>query len=316
VRVTLSDGIVRQARIVAIDRAKNLAILALDRPAPAAPLTVGPAPGLGEPLWLLARRWWPATDESREVLVPGAVIATSGDTLRSDAFDTRHETFGAPLLDCEGRLVAIANERFDDRALLLANGAALTETIGRAPEYSGDWSLGHPSIGGVFQADRTVPLIDRVGIGLSLGTALIGEDRWYFPFRLSLLAMAPFPVPEDSDVSHSGLRVQLEAGFGYRLMLADGEFPIYLTPTVGLAGGYDRWVEKIDRLVVTSSRCSVAEPCPTAHYLREEVLEIGWLKPTLGLALQLGAAEIGYQLQLDVDDPEHSTHQWFLGLQF
>jgi hypothetical protein len=319
VRVTMSDGIERGARIASIDRTHNLALLELDStagwPSNIPPLVPSVALDVGDPVLVLARAFTieaPAED----VLVPGAVTARKGDRIRVNALETHHWSYGSPVLDCRGQVAAIAVDMFDDAAVLLSETPSLPEAIGTTPEYRGDWSIEHPSFGGVFQFDRTIPRMDRLGVGLSLGTALIGEDEWYFPFRFSVLGMGEANPDDEDTTKRTGLRLQLEAGFGYRFMLSEGEIPLYFTPTIGLVGGYERWWERTERQVITDSSCSVSRPCDVEFIVEESAMDIGYLRPTLGVALQIGFGEIGYQFQLDVDKPERSTHQWYLGLQF
>lgn len=315
VRVTLSDGVDRGARIASIDREHNLALLELEQPSNIPPLVPGTGLDVGDPVLVLARTFTIDTP-SEDVLVPGAVTARKNDRIRVNALETRHMSYGAPILDCRGQVAAMAVDMFDDGAVLLSETPSLPEAIGTVPEYRGDWSLEHPSFGGVFQFDRTIPRMDRLGVGVSLGTALIGEDEWYFPFRFSVLGMGEVNPAEDDTTKRTGLRLQLEAGFGYRFMLTEGEIPIYFTPTIGLVGGYERWWERTEREVITQSSCSVTRPCDVELLVEERAMDIGYLRPTLGVALQLGFGEIGYQFQLDVDKPERSTHQLYLGLQF
>src|SRR4030095_769229 len=104
---------------------------------------------------------------------------------------------------------------------------------------------------------------------------------------------------------------------GYRFMLNEGgELPVYLTPTVGLVGGYERWWETPSHEVITDSPCSTLQPCNVESWTETRTLDMIYLRPSIGVALQLGPGEIGYTLQLDVDKPGNSTHQWYLGLQF
>jgi hypothetical protein len=315
IEVTLSDGSTVEARILSIDRANNLALLELPRAAPAAPLRVGKALEVGAPHLVIGTPYY--GDSPKVVILPGNVTGKVGRHLRTDALEGANLTLGSPVVDCQGQLAAVHAEWFDGRLLAASELERVVDGVGRQPEYTGDWSMAHPSFAASTFFDRSTPDATRWGGGLTLGTALIGEDRWYFPFRLGVFATSPL-VDDDGDpnTTHMGVRLTAETAFGYRFMLSGGGMPAYLVPTVGVMGGYEHFASRTSRQVVTQSGCSPETPCDVELETTEAITESWFARPTLGLALQISYMEIGYQLQIQADKPEDSTHVLSFGVQF
>lgn len=225
---------IRRATVVAVGREHGIAILELDRPLAATPLVAAHRDlSVGEPVLAIGFEGW--GDDADVVVSTGIVTAKKGERVRSDALAKLPESDGAPLLDCAGDLVGIAS-----RAGGYVAQARTVDTLGEtvdddaAPVEAG-WSLAHPSIGFVGQIGATSdPARGRPDgwLGASVGTALIGDDRWYIPFeaRFSVLAGPP---PVDPLTERRGSRLQLHSGLGYRFMLSGGDLPIYLTPVAG-----------------------------------------------------------------------------------
>ena len=305
--VELPDERERKVTIVAVDRERDLAILQLDRPARAEPLPLtADAIDVGESVLALVR-----SDDGEIAVEPGVVTGKHGHELRSNALETRHGHFGTPILDCEGRVVGISTGMFSDTFTPIGEGIALAKEIGRQQPYTGDWSLLHPAVGGVYHFER-----DAIGVGLSVGTALIGEDRWYLPIRAAVLGMFTPQDEPDPLYRKEGFRLQLSAGFGYRWMISDGEVPVYLVPTVGAAASYTHWTESTTTLYADRSSCSPASPCEMTRETATESWESYRLSPTVGLGLNFLFGEVAYQFQLDVEHHEQSTHQLTIGFQF
>jgi S1-C subfamily serine protease len=297
------------ARVVAVDEEHDLALLEMDAPADVDPPALAQkALGVGDPVLAagLAFTW----DHPDLVLTGGIVNGLTGERLHTSALDSRNMAFGGPLVDCSGAIVAIATDPWTDEAATLDALRPLEERPPSAEVYSSGWSLLHPSVGMVVQVDGDR---EEPWLGISLGTALIGDDEWYLPFRASAFALI---TPEDPEATEqvAGVRLQFETGIGYRAMLVGGEFPVYLVPQIGVAA---RWQQLLTtRTFLSLDGCSPGEPCDIADETVEERDSSWRISPTLGLGLQFAFGEVSYQFQLDVDNPQASTHQMFIGFQF
>jgi hypothetical protein len=298
VEIVTESGIRAETEIVAIDKARNLAYLRAKRPLGIEPLTESPHDiEIGDAIFAVGRDVF-VSGSPKLSIDGGVVVGKRGRTFHSDALSGQSLFVGGPVLDCSGRVVGVGSDRWGDSFVAIREAASLAEDIGVQPEYQGGWSMNHPSVGMVVHAEKNL-----IGVGLSLGTALIGNDSWYFPVRASALYVAS---PRTLKTEHTeGFRGTLEAGIGYRIMLAGGELPLYLTPTVGVVGTYERTAHKI-----------CADDCIDGDVLRRTTLESFSGAPTAGLAFQFGFGEIGYQLQLNVEQPAASRHSIFIGVQF
>ena len=306
---------VRQATLIAAGREHGVAILRLDRPLAATPLVAAKRDlSVGEPLLALGYEGW--GQDADVVVSPGIVTARRDEHVRSDALAKLPASDGAPVLDCAGDLVGIAS-----RAGGYIAHARTLSTLGKtiddgAEPIEAGWSLAHPMVGflGQIGASRD-PASGRpdAWFGGSVGTALIGDDRWYIPFeaRFSILAGPP---PIDPLVERSGSRLQLHTGLGYRFMLSGGDLPIYLTPVAGAALSWERVVTRGATLSLDA--CARGGRCDLGISVNERVDDLMRVMPTAGLKLQIGAATFGYELQLDVIRPDESIHQFTFGFQF
>jgi len=309
VTVTFHGSEPQPATVVAVDEERGLALLELEHQAPAgvAPLLASDRKLLvGTPLLLASPRW---PDLDQLAIKTGNVTSLVEGDPRTD-FNSWEP--GSPLLDCRGRVVAVTTDWWSEDIKPVAAATELIGAIGQQAPYTGQWSILHPSVGLKVMHDHGGDSF----VGLSLGTALIGKDRFYLPLRLSFSALAE-PEDPDATVTRTGARLQLEAGIGYRWQLLGGELPLYLVPTLGGAvqTTFTREIHKAE--VITRSDCSPQAPCQTETVKTELPWQHSWSAgPTAGLGLALGPAELSYQLQLNVKDPQSSTHQWYLGLQF
>lgn len=306
-----------EARVVAVDRERDLAILELERPLSGEPLIAGGKLRVGEPTIAIGRRWVDGADEL--VAQTGAVTSASGSDFTTDATHGPHAFLGAPILSCRGRVVGVATGWWDDRATSAAALDDLASRIGNQPEYTGGWSLWHPSVAfmGQIEHGQTEGYegLHRGWLGVSVGTALIGHDRWYFPMRVGISALLePEEIQEDPLVERRGLRAQVETGVGYRFLLSRGFLPLYLVPKIGGAYLYDRTVERTSTLLIET--CSGGECTAQAGPAVETVTEMHRLLPTVGMAFQFGVGEVGYQLIVDPEELDRSVHQVSVGLQF
>ena len=231
IEVVLSGDRRRQAVVVAYDEKNDLAILKLDRPAGVAPLKAAKrASTVGEPVLSIAEKQ--IYDEEPEIVIePGIVTNVEDEHFRSDAGHS-HYSWGGPLLDCSGAVIGMSEGGWSDDATPAVALNALRKEIAQEQIYDGDWSLAHPSVTFPIQIDQGIePGFNHPDgwMGIGLGTALIGKDRWFFPIRASVMALVG-PEIETDNSSRIGGRVQLETGIGYRAMLSGGAIPLYLVP--------------------------------------------------------------------------------------
>jgi hypothetical protein len=322
----------RDARVVAVDRAYGLAVLELDSPAPTAPLAVVSSNGaLGDPVLVIGlsherrdrkhrpgrhRGWRQSRGAGTKVIHPGVITSARGESLRSDALESRTTTWGAALLDCRGRVVGVGTSPYGDEAAGAGRLRLLEERIGDDEVYAGDWSFFHPSVGVVGQLDHgNDPELDARDrwLGFSVGTALIGEDRFYFPLRFTATWLLG-PDQAEPFEDRRGHRLAGQLGAGYRIMLSGGRIPIYLVPQIGFAVQYQKLTTSSTRFE-SDGRCD--EPsCPvTASVIEQQERRVRAM-PTAGLGLQLSFGEMGYQILFDPRAPEQSVHQLTIGAQW
>ena len=247
------------------------------------------------------------------------MTSASGSDFTTDATHGPHAFLGAPILSCRGRVVGVATGWWDDRATGAAALKNLQSRIGHQPVYDGGWSLLHPSVGFMGQIEHGQAVgyegHHRGWLGVSVGTALIGHDRWYFPIRAGFSVLVePEELKDDPLFERRGIRAQVETGLGYRFLLSRGFMPLYLVPKVGGAYLYDRTEESFSTLRVDG--CGGGTCDASAGPTVEVVTEMHRLLPTVGMAFQFGIGEIGYQLIVDPEDLDRSLHQISAGLQF
>jgi hypothetical protein len=312
----------RDAHVVAVHQAGRVALLELE-PADDVASGVQLAPEdilLGEPVIALGATWEGEQSPGPQQLVvsQGAVTATEAGVLRSSVLESRHMLRGSPIVDCSGRLVGVATDRWDDVAATAAVVRELLAPASAAEDYSGGWSLAHPSLSLIAQFGQTAsPGYDESDrwLGGSLGLALIGDDQWFFPLRLSLLGLTePDPVGQLAD--RSGMRFQAHLGIGYRAMVRGGDVPFYIVPEVGGLLSWERIREEGTLLQADLTSCAAPGLCPVSWEPTVDERELFRAMPTVGLSLQIGVGQFGYEAQLDPKDMERTVHQVLGGVQF
>jgi hypothetical protein len=308
VRVSVGGGEPQPADVVAISTDGELAVLELAAAVTGvAPLAPSPAAlAVGAPVLRLGHQ--EDQHESVFTMVPATVTAISDWNVYTNA---AHEwVSGGPVLDCQGRVVGVIVDPWTDRLTRVHSIDALVAEIGQQERYTGTWSIMHPSFGALFHFQP-----DNVWMGASLGTAIIGEDSWYFPLRLGALGL--IGPNDDRDLDRSGARFQLELGVGYRILIGSGDMPVYLVPQVGGAFGYQFINQSRIEYLVTAAGCSAQNPCVGQEVTVEGASATDWhAAPQATLGLGFGYGELSYSLQMDVTDFGASTHQLYIGFQF
>lgn len=317
-----TDGPRYDASIVAIDEAHGLALLELETGAASRWASVAPRNAeLGDPvisvgLAVVAEHF--DVDEDL-ALQPGNVVTRDAVRLRSDAFESPHLERGSPLVDCEGRLLSMTTGFHD------ADVGPPTEVIrtlladaDQQEPYTGSWSIAHPSLAFMVHIDHSnASGYDSPNrwFGARFGTAVIGHDQWYFPLRFGVLALGG-PEPDGELADRDGIRLQAETGFGYRAMLKGGAVPVYLVPQITAVLSWQSIQQEVTALSVDTSQCPPGGTCPVQSTYIETEDDLLRVMPAAGLSLGFGFAEVGYQLQLDVEELNRSVHQIGLGAQF
>jgi hypothetical protein len=153
-----------------------------------------------------------------------------------------------------------------------------------------------------------------VWLGGSLGLALIGDDQWFFPVRLSLLGLVE-PTPDSELANRSGMRFQAHLGVGYRAMLRGGDLPLYLVPEIGGALSWEQITDETTLFTTDLASCR-SGTCAVRWDLVDTTNDLFRVMPTAGLTFGFGYGEIGYQFQIDPTEIERSVHQITVGAQF
>jgi hypothetical protein len=306
--VSVGGGEPQPADVVAISRDGGLAVLELAAGVTGVtPLEPSTAPlEVGAPVLRLGHL--EDQHESVFTMVAATVTAVSDWNVYTNA---AHEwVSGGPVLDCQGRVAGVIVDPWTDRLTRVQSIDKLVAEIGQQERYTGTWSIMHPSFGAIFHFQP-----DNVWMGASLGTAIIGEDSWYFPLRVAALGL--IGPNDDRDLDRSGARFQLELGVGYRILIGSGDTPVYLVPQLGGAFGYQFINQNRIEYLVTSGGCSALNPCVGQQVTVEGASQTDWhASPQATLGLGFGYGELSYSFQMDVTDVAASTHQLYIGFQF
>ncbi len=334
ITVTASDGSQQGARVVAVDRPHDLAILELEHPIPgAAPLVTEmlPAPvgtpvlAIGHPFALLDRinrrldglLYWTATQ--------GIVSERSDEFLQTDAAVNPGNS-GGPLLACDGHVLGLVTAKLGGEAIgfavPMARVDALMPAIGRQEVYTGRWST-EGLIGAQMQFD---PSYTWLGFGVGLG--IVAYDRWATELRGGLLwatstpGTSPIATVETANggqvLSSQGFRILGELDETYRALMFDRPFPAYFLIGLGLAGTIDRLSQ------TTLSEAPVTPGCmPLDSLACEKIISANthqtnrrlWPMATAGFVFG-GSLEITYAFQLNVDTIADSEHRVLLAVPF
>ncbi len=302
-------------RIAAFDESSGLALIELEKLEPAPYVRwVEPAPSVGTPIVVMTGGYDANLGSVTEVspgVIGGAPLSPVVVTLRAGAG-------GAPIFDCEGRVVGVS-EAFVDTFVSAARARAIVERRDRLPDYEGEWSAAHFAFGLAVQVEgRPRPGEERrTYVGFNTGGAITAYDRLVMPYRFGLLVAAREQGQRtlEPTTELQGLKLQTELGLGYRFMLADaGFFTTYLVPQVGMAFGWERDVF-VHRTPVVDAGC-VDLSCPVTTDSVETRQSRWFWRPTLGVSLQASVFELGYSVQLETTALSASTHQIFLGTSF
>lgn len=311
--VAVSRGSLRrQGTVVAVDDERNLAVVRLTLPLKGLkPLRLGAVQPFdhGTPVLATGRTF--EDDQPVLSITPGVVTSKGDKRWSTNALVSFHQTYGGPLLDCDSRVVGLAASWWGDDVTPAEAVSELLASMTEQVPYQGEVSMAHASVGMALQFAP-----GEAWVGISAGTAITVFDQWHLPLRVGVLGMAG-PEVVDEATRDDWVRLQVETGVGYRVLLSSGEVTSYLVPAVGAAMSHDWGTRRRSIAQVTSSECSPAAPCDVER--RTESTDLGTrlkVSPTVGLGLLVGPGGISYGAHIDVEDPSQTTHQVVIGAQF
>jgi S1-C subfamily serine protease len=327
VTVVTRDGTRLEAQLLAKDESYDLAVLELREPVPGAE-PLGPAPetsvrvgapvvALGHPFGQLGQFLGERAEGLLRWSVSTGTIGAFNDAgVQADVALTAGHA-GAPLLDCEGRVIGmIAGVGLLSADLGLAARIGLADDLiaaaGQPGDFLGDLSLRF-GLGAGLIIDEDGETAG--GFYLTLGATLFDRVSWMN--RVGLF-FGGLDDPLGDVISQDRDLVRISSLLGWRFFIDIAGFTtLYIVP----AGGISITREEIEteRVAVVPTgdpACtpSGTETCAMADIVRTSTSE--WnVRPAVGLTFLLGGnLEIGYTLELDVD-PVETFHVIRLGVQ-
>jgi S1-C subfamily serine protease len=321
ITIVARDGSHHAARLLASDDDFDLAVLELEHDLPGAqPLGVAPESSaiVGAPVIAMGHPFGGISgvlgERGRGLLrwstSTGTIGAVNEDGIQADvALDEGHA--GGPLLDCEGRVLGM----IAGRGMLSSNiglvaridrADALIAEAGPASDFLGDLRL-HAGIGGVLSIDESGRTAG--GVYLNLGVTLFDRISWMN--RVGIL-FGGVDSPSDDELSVDRTLVRIEGMLGYRFFIdIAGLTTLYIVPSLGLTVNHDR---RETREVAVTPACTpdATESCID---IVETVTEQWSARPAIGLTFIFGGnVEIGYTLEIHVEDPVQTFHALNLGV--
>lgn len=228
-RVQRRDGTVARGRVRGVDRARDLALVAVDGLAggPWLPVAQG-APELGAPLWALGH---PGAADApggfyagtlRFSAVQGIVSAVGPEALQISA-PVNPGNSGGPVVDAEGRVIGIVSRRLGGQALgFAARAVHLTDL---------DPSTALSPFGGTVALEAAFVAFDSGTSGLSPRLELALRDQ------LVIEGSVTFPLsPRWSAARYDAVSfLRTEVHGGPRLRLGQGSWTLRLDGWAGMA---------------------------------------------------------------------------------
>jgi S1-C subfamily serine protease len=317
VEVTFADGTTMAAEVVAVDKENDLAILELYGTASAPPLEPGETdqPDLGTPVLAIGHPYATVNDELEGLLswsVSQGIVSGRGERLLQTDAALNPGNSGGPLLGCDGRLLGVVSAKLQAEGIGFVIPSrllvALTPEIDRQPPFLGDWSIS-PGLGMMLHANPREALL---GFEVSLGVEVI--DRWEARLRYgSLWAVAQQEQPPEV-FSRAIQRHALGLDAGYRFMLRERPFPVYLGLFVGGAATRTQINETHLTGVAQDPACT-GTAC-SFQVQRTDMETADWMGyPVVGFHLEIfGGLDLSYAFLPDVTDIELSLHRALLGV--
>jgi S1-C subfamily serine protease len=322
--VTAADGSTQAARVVAIDRAHDLALVELDHPIQGVtpletetlPAPVGtPVLVIGHPFAFLDRvnrrfdglLYWSATQ--------GIISAHSDEFLQIDAAVNPGNS-GGPLLTCDGRVLGLVTAKLGGEAIgfavPMARMNALFRQIGKQRLYAGRLSA-EGLLGVEGQLD---PSYRWLGVGLGFGVII--HDRWTTELRGGLLWATSTPDSPPTVLSSTGFRILGELDETYRFLLFERPFPGYLLAGAGVAGTIDRLSQTTLGEAPVTPGCKPLDSLACNQIIGVQTHQTNkrlWPMVTAGFLLA-GSLELTYAFEVNVGSLADSEHRLLLAIPF
>ena len=306
--VTDANGARHDAGVAATDRAAGLALLAVELPITATPMALSPH-RLGDDVDLFAIPHAAASgplDDSAWSFYPVGSLDARGQVhpscphVPSSAWPPGA---GSPIIDVEGRLVAIMGEGIFASPHPIELSAAVGAPLER---LDGSERARRPLI---FYGGMTLPFAfaPEGGLWFGLGATLSARVRDVVVLRLdasfTVLVPVASPPPEScGKTCYAGIRGVATPSIGYRQVVGGfggkRAWPIALTPSIGVALG-----------IQDTSR----EHGATAY---DAATPSRWAQIAPGLTLSLPFGEVRGGVLVPLDDTRSPTIELGLGLVF
>jgi len=301
------DGQSTSARSVTADG--DVAIFILDEDIGLVPLEARTdTPELGEPVYAVSA----PSGASQPIVTQGQVAFADGEGLQSDVPHPSGSE-GGPLVDGEGRVVAVLGEGND-------RGVSGSTPIGPVAERVADVlptaedvrQIAYPGFGlsfGIFwdSGDRllgaagifSIDILDRLIVGIELGG--------YANTRDGMVAQR---------VRRSLLIGAISVGYRIRVAFGGGGSGT-LTPHIGFSFTYDKSSIRTTSVGLVEPSCDFRTETCELEEVRDTVEVDDWrYRPTAGLRLTLGGIEFGYEVYLDTEDIGDTGHRLHAGFRF
>lgn len=310
------DGRRAEARVLTMGEDHDLAVLIVDDDLGLEPLGARDT-GARTGLEVYALGFPAVEDDEGHVTLTatrGVVGQVQDDVVYSDVTVSPGSS-GGPLVDAQLRLVGVVYAS-NLTGVTLAVPSAHLVPVARYADDGGDARFPLTFHGGLslgVVADREGALLGaRAEVGLAL------FDAWRL--RLGFGAYGGTEqelTPAPSSLERSLYQGTAELGYRFRFELGEGA-SLTLEPTIGVAIGRTDTVATTYAIGLADPGCdpSLAQcAITTTESITES--ERWHVRPTVGL--RLGVVDflhVGYQLQLDVEEPEASTHLVTFGFEF
>jgi hypothetical protein len=316
IEVTFANGKTIGAEVVAVDKKNDLAILELHQAAEGmTPLDPGEADKveLGTPVLAIGHPYATVDDELEGLLswsVSQGIISGRGERLLQTDAALNPGNSGGPLIGCDGRVLGVVSAKLQAEGIGFVIPAGLLvktlDKIGTQPEFGGDWRL-TASLGILFHGNPEEGLLGfEIGVGVAFYDALQIRLR-YGP----LWSVTEQDVPADV-FQRTHMRHSLQGDLGYRLLLQERPFPIYMGAFIGGAAAKNEISETTLTGVATDPNCTGGNCQIRVDRTDTETDE--WRGyPLIGLELEiLSGVGMSYAFMPDVTDLELSLHRGML----
>ena len=297
-----ASGARHDAGVAATDRESGLALLAVERRITTTPLTMSPS-SLSDPIdtFAIADSSSRPLEDASWSLYPAGALAAQGRVppCRHEGTTPWAPRAGSPIIDVEGRLVAIMSEG------LLAGARPIALSAAALARLDGSQRARRPLIfyGGVnlpfsFGPESGV----WFGLGLSFGARLRDVVELRLDADFSVLVPAKSGPESCSGRCYAGIRGVATPSLGYRAVVGGvggaRAWPIAFTPSLGVAFGVQD---------------TIRENGATAF---DAATKSTWAQLAPGVAFSVSAVELRGRVRVPLDGSQSPTMELGLGVFF